>query len=121
MPIFAAPERSRSETRQSSRVRGASGANAKRRRRALSFGLLAFATWCVDCRRVTAEPKAGAAAVRPSKIVIAESIYDGKLNAGWQDWGWGAHDLAQGAARINLSNYGGWMLHHDVLSKEYGG
>ena len=48
-------------------------------------------------------------------------IYDGGLRPGWQDWGWGAHEISAGAARINFSNYGGWILHHDTLVKIYNG
>ncbi|HEX3851029.1 MAG TPA: glycoside hydrolase family 44 protein, partial [Polyangiaceae bacterium] len=49
-----------------------------------------------------------------------QSLYDGKLSAGWQDWGWGAHDLAHGAAKINFAEYGGWIIHHDRLSDRFG-
>lgn len=47
---------------------------------------------------------------RPSSDLVAATIYDGKLEQGWQDWGWGAHDLGHGPAGIDFSNYGGWIL-----------
>jgi hypothetical protein len=43
-------------------------------------------------------------------------VYDGKLEPGWQDWGWGKHDLSQGAARIDLSQHGGWILRNAELA-----
>jgi hypothetical protein len=50
------------------------------------------------------------AVARPSSDLVAATIYDGGLKPGWQDWGWGNHDLSHGAASIDLSNYGGWIL-----------
>jgi hypothetical protein len=47
---------------------------------------------------------------RPKSDVVVATIYDGGLKPEWQDWGWGAHDLAHGPASIDLSNYGGWIL-----------
>jgi Glycoside hydrolase family 44 len=90
----------------------------KRIYRALACAALAFGTLCLDCRRLTAEP--AKAQTLPQSFVIAESIYDGSLKQGWQDWGWGAHDLAKGAARISLSQYGGWILHHEPISTRFG-
>jgi len=52
---------------------------------------------------------------------VAEAIYDGGLKPGWQDWGWGPHDLSAGPARLNLANYGGWILRHDPFSTNFGG
>ncbi len=75
-----------------------------------------FTCLSLGCRKLTAEP-----APRPASFEAAETIYDGGLKPGWQDWGWGAHDLSSGPARINLSQYGGWILHHDPLQGRYGG
>lgn len=74
-----------------------------------------FACLSLDCHKLTAEP-----APRPATLDPAETPYDGGLKPGWQDWGWGAHQLAGGPARINLSQYGGWILHHDPLSTHFG-
>jgi hypothetical protein len=49
-------------------------------------------------------------AKRPPRDVIARTIYDGKLGPGWQDWGWGHHDLSHGPASIDFSNHGGFIL-----------
>ncbi|HYP74528.1 MAG TPA: glycoside hydrolase family 44 protein [Polyangiaceae bacterium] len=76
---------------------------------------LAIATLCLHCHKLTAQP-----APRPTSVQVAETIYDSGLKTGWQDWGWGRHDLAHGAARVDLSQYGGWILHHDASSTRYG-
>jgi len=56
------------------------------------------------------EKSSVAAVARPSSDLVAQVVYDGGLKNGWQDWGWGNHDLAHGAASIDFSNYGGWIL-----------
>ena len=89
-----------------------------------------FSIMSFGCRRLTADPAPGSAPgsapapapqARPATFEIEQSIYDGELKAGWQDWGWGAHELSAGPARINFSNYGGWIIHHDTLQTRYGG
>ena len=83
----------------------------------------------LDCQPLPAEPGPKAAphaaatstsAPAPAPTDGAEVIYDAGLKSGWQDWGWGAHQLSAGPARINLSQYGGWILHHDALSQRFG-
>jgi len=54
-------------------------------------------------------------------IERAEALYDGKLGQGWDDWGWGPHELGKGPAKIVFGGYGGILLHHDELSWQYGG
>src|SRR5262245_61054703 len=73
-------------------------------------------------------PTAGASASAAPKprpkgpIPIAESIYDGKLGLGWEDWGWGPHELRDGSpARVKFSAYGGVALHHRALAPRFGG
>ena len=91
------------------------------RRRALWLAFLFCTVATLGCRSVTAEPSKGkAGATRPATFVVAEAIYDGALKPGWQDWGWGNHDLSSGPAKLNLSQYGGWILHHDALSTRFG-
>jgi len=63
---------------------------------------------------------AGEAPTVQHSAAVAEIIYDGGLTPGWQDWGWGAHDMSGPQAKINLSQYGGWILHRDGLSPRYG-
>jgi hypothetical protein len=54
-------------------------------------------------------------------LEAAELLYDGKLLPGWDDWGWGTHELGNGPARIVFAGYGGWLLHHAALPWRYGG
>lgn len=51
---------------------------------------------------------------------VAELIYDGKLSAGWDDWGWGPHRLGSGPAQVVFGGYGGILLHHQQLPAQYG-
>lgn len=76
---------------------------------------VAFATISFGCRKLTAKP-----APRPATFEVAETLYDGGLKGAWQDWGWGRHDLSQGPARIDLSQYGGWIVHHEPVATRYG-
>jgi len=66
-----------------------------------------------------AEPAAASARVATSSVV-AETVYDGKLGSGWEDWGWGPHALGNGPAKIQFANYGGIVLHHTTLETSYG-
>ena len=53
----------------------------------------------------------------PTPFVVAETIYDGRLAPGWDDWGWGKHELVVGQpAKVDLAGYGGIHLHHQPLS-----
>ena len=85
------------------------------------LGTLSF-----DCTPLTAQPAAKPKDARqvsasPARVfVAAETIYDSGFNSGWQDWGWGPHQLSSAPARLNLSQYGGWILHHDTLTARYG-
>ncbi|MEO8904998.1 MAG: glycoside hydrolase family 44 protein [Polyangiaceae bacterium] len=81
----------------------------------------------MDCQPLTAEPApkapspaAAATATATAGVDGSAVIYDAGLKGGWQDWGWGAHELPAGPARINLSQYGGWILHHDALNTRFG-
>ncbi|MEO6602746.1 MAG: glycoside hydrolase family 44 protein [Polyangiaceae bacterium] len=95
-------------------------ARASRKRGAV-WVVFVSAALSLDCGKLTAEPrKAPAALPRPSAPVVAEVIYAGGLMGGWQDWGWGPHELTATAARLNLSNYGGWILHHDPIATRFG-
>lgn len=44
-------------------------------------------------------------------MTLVEPIYDRGLKGQWQDWGWSRRELSAGApARVQLSNYGGWVI-----------
>jgi hypothetical protein len=69
-------------------------------------------------------PSAIASAVARPKgpLAIAETIYDGKLGPGWEDWGWGPHELRDGSpAKVAFSSYGGIALHHRSVAPRIGG
>jgi len=58
----------------------------------------------------------------PNAFEVAEVVYEGKLSPGWDDWGWGTHDLKPGQpANIQFSGFGGLILHHEVLPSKFGG
>jgi hypothetical protein len=70
---------------------------------------------------VSAAPAVPSArALKPLRA--AESIFDSKLGAGWQDLGWGRHDLSvPGPARIEFGGYGGIVFYHQELKAHFGG
>jgi hypothetical protein len=71
---------------------------------------------------VAGDSPAAAPSVRAlHELEIAETAYDGKLGAGWEDWGWGPHQLGGGPARVVFEGYGGIILRHPELSWHYGG
>jgi hypothetical protein len=44
---------------------------------------------------------------------VLETIYEGGLQDGWEDWGWAPRDTEAGhAARVNFANFSGWALVH---------
>ncbi len=52
----------------------------------------------------------------------SEVIYDGKLSPGWNDWGWGPHDLSiPGPAKVVFAGYGGIILQHGMLQPQFSG
>lgn len=52
---------------------------------------------------------------------IAVSIYDGALQPGWQDWGWGPHELSDaGPARIGFAGFGGVVFRREAEELRYG-
>ncbi len=57
----------------------------------------------------------------PGGFVVAESIWDGGLKGGWQDWGWTKRELDGGAARLSFASYGGWILAKPGLTGTWGG
>ena len=67
-------------------------------------------------------PSALPSARSATPIEVEELIYDGKFAAGWEDWGWGRHELPKrGPAKIVFGGYGGIVLHHAELPARFGG
>jgi len=64
-----------------------------------------------------------ASSVGRADFEIAEVVYDGKLATGWEDWGWGPHEIPDGGvAKIQFGGYGGLVLRHDEeMSPHFGG
>ena len=54
-------------------------------------------------------------------LEAGELLYDGALGRGWDDWGWGSHQLGGGPAQLKLSSFGGILFHHADLRGPYGG
>ncbi len=54
-------------------------------------------------------------------LEAAELLYDGKLTQGWDDWGWGPHELGKGPAKVKFAGFGGILFHHASLRGPYGG
>ena len=74
--------------------------------------------------RQWAAEAASANVIVPRKLGPIEpalSLYDGKLGPGWDDWGWGPHELGKGPARVVFGGWGGILLHHTELPWQYGG
>src|ERR1041384_4885259 len=96
---------------------------------ALGFGaallLGSGVVWRV-LRRLPPPPTPTASELPSSRTLVplqvAETIYDGAFAAGWDDWGWGPHDLPkQGPAKIVFSGFGGIVIHHADLPAHFGG
>ena len=95
------------------------------------LGLLAAAGGAVVLRKVRRhqhDPQVVAATqvMRVAKPLdtsdAAQTIYDAKLQPGWQDWGWGPHDLSKlGPAKIVFSGYGGLILQHGTVQPQFSG
>lgn len=58
----------------------------------------------------------------PKSRDAALAVYDGKLSAGWDDWGWGPHEIpSAGPAKVQFRGYGGIILQHELLTQRFGG
>lgn len=68
---------------------------------------------------VNAAPSASVRVAKP--LEVGEMLYDGKLQPGWDDWGWGLHDLGKGPARLSFAGYGGILFHHVQLASRFDG
>src|SRR5450432_4373695 len=52
---------------------------------------------------------------------VEETVYDSKLGVGWEDWGWGPHEVpkAAGPLKVVFGGYGGVVFHHLELGSHY--
>jgi hypothetical protein len=86
----------------------------------ISLGFSASA--CPRSAPPTSSPAPVEAAARATRADVAEVMYDGGLQSGWQDWGWSPKELVpNGPAKIRFDQYGGWMLAKPGLVGEFGG
>lgn len=51
---------------------------------------------------------------------VVEVVYKNGLGKGWQDYGWAPREIEKGPARIDMSNYGGWIIAHPGLKGQFG-
>ncbi len=72
----------------------------------------------------TAEAKPTESAPLPpvsKDFEIQQLIFSGGLKNDWQDYGWADRKISgPGPAQVNFSNYGGWIIHHEPQSAEFG-
>ena len=86
---------------------------------ALTIAVVA-ASGCT-CGRGSEAPRANGTR-QAGPIAIVETVYDSKWGKGWADWGWSTRELVEGKpARVDLSNYGGWMLGKPGFDGVFGG
>ena len=83
-------------------------------RRVGGFGWLLGVVLAFACEKQPAPAR------EPQSSLPSETLYDGKLGPGWSDQGPAARDLTHGAAHINLTDPGGFVLLHARLTASYG-
>ncbi len=83
----------------------------------LGLVCFAFLFGCPHSRTATQAAPSALAANR----AIAEHVYDGALESGWQDSGWSPHEIDHGAASVDFSKEGGWMITKPGLKGAFGG
>ena len=74
-----------------------------------------------DAASASADPALTEGPRKATPLKVLETVYDGKLAPGWDDWGWGPHDLDKGPARVVFGGFGGITLHHAELPSRFGG
>ncbi len=86
----------------------------------LVLALLCLAPACQA--RGAAEPKKAVAPAAPvSWGKPLEWLYQGALKNDWLDFGWSPRELGKGPAKLDLSNYGGWILSKAGSEARFGG
>ncbi len=81
--------------------------------------LVLLALFACDRASHAAAPAPKAPAGPPPPVL--EVAYAGKLENGWMDYGWSPHDQGHGPAKVDLSNYGGWILGKPGDKSGFGG
>ncbi|MBS1152674.1 MAG: glycosyl hydrolase, partial [Myxococcaceae bacterium] len=78
-----------------------------------------FCVMLVACREPSHAAESKPVAAEVAKVT--ELIYSGKLHNGWLDYGWSPREIDRGPAKVDLSNYGGWILGKPGKKQGYGG
>jgi len=75
------------------------------------------ATAVTPGRSADAAPADSASQTDASEVIT--TLYDGGLKDGWTDWGWSKREFSgPGPAKVNLANWGGWILENaNALSR----
>ncbi len=70
---------------------------------------------------VPGDPTATAAR-KQQALELTETAFEGGFKTGWQDWGWASvrETAGPGPARVNFSNWGGWILARPGLKGPFG-
>lgn len=68
-----------------------------------------------ECRAAPKAPPSQAS------VEVDEALYDGGLQSGWLDFGWSPRVLGKGAAVVDFSEYGGWILGKPSSGTRFGG
>ncbi len=79
--------------------------------------LCAYSPTCTRAQESASQPPAPS---RVGEMVPLETVYDGALGPGWNDYGWAAHDVGTGPVHLAAQSYGGWIVAHPGLSGRYG-
>jgi hypothetical protein len=73
---------------------------------------------------ITSQLGAGTTVVLPRvdrSFHVKQEIYASGLKNAWEDWGWADRVISgPGPAKLDFSNYGGWILHHSSQASDFG-
>lgn len=75
---------------------------------------------CVACPAPNAPPDAAPSPMASNPSDLAERIYDGTLQDGWQESGSAVRDSVAGPATVHLKDAAEWILAHPGLQGHYG-
>lgn len=87
---------------------------------ALAAALAAPIGGCRRSAQSSSNTSASATARAPQRYEVAEQVYEGKLQSGWQDYGWSPRDLGKGPASVDFGKWGGWIIAKPGLEGRYG-
>lgn len=101
----------------------AEGYRASVRRHAVTLATILLSVSA--CPRSSGPPvpdSAPAVTPRATRADVAQVLYEGGLQNGWQDWGWSPKEMTPGGpALVHFEKYGGWILAKPGLQGDFGG